>query len=49
MVITPQIHTACCTALRALAIAVALAKEDMTVLQAVQAYERGDLSTPPYL
>ena len=49
VVITPQIRPACCTALRSLAVAVALAEEDMTVLQAVQAYERGELSTPPYL
>jgi len=49
VVITPQIRPACCTALRALAIAVALVEEDMTVREAVLAYERGELATPPYL
>jgi predicted Fe-Mo cluster-binding NifX family protein len=49
IVITPQIRPVCCAALRALAIAVALAGEDMTVREAVQAYQRGELHTPPYL
>ena len=49
VVITPQIRPACCTALRTLAISVALAREGMTVRQAVQAYSSGKLHTPPYL
>jgi predicted Fe-Mo cluster-binding NifX family protein len=39
----------CCAALRALAIAVALADPAMTVRQAVEAYQRGELENPPYL
>ena len=49
VVITPQMRPACCTALRALAIAVALADPAMTVRQAVQAYQRGELDSPPSL
>ena len=49
VVITPEIHPACCTALRALAIMVALADEGLTVREAIAAYERGDLVSPPYL
>jgi predicted Fe-Mo cluster-binding NifX family protein len=44
VVITPQIRPACCTALNALAITVVLAPEDMTVREAVLAYERGELA-----
>jgi predicted Fe-Mo cluster-binding NifX family protein len=49
VVITPQIRPACCAALRALAISVALADENLTVRQAVAAYQRGELEQPPYL
>jgi predicted Fe-Mo cluster-binding NifX family protein len=49
VVITSQIRPACCTALRALAITVVLADEGLTVREAVQAYQRGELETPPYL
>ena len=48
-VITPEIRPECCTALRALSINVALADEELTVREAVQAYLRGELSTPSYL
>jgi predicted Fe-Mo cluster-binding NifX family protein len=48
-VITPEIRPACCTALRALAITVALADPEMTVREAVQKYLSGELSSPPYL
>ncbi|MBN1583164.1 MAG: hypothetical protein JXA89_20820 [Anaerolineae bacterium] len=48
-VITPEIRPECCTALRALSITVALADERLTVREAVQAYLRGELSTPSYL
>jgi len=47
VVITPQIRPACCTALNALAITVVLAQEDLTVREAVLAYERGELAPPP--
>jgi len=49
VVITPQIRPSCCTALRALAISVALADEELTVRQAVEAYQRGELVSPPTL
>ena len=49
VVITPEIRPACCTALRALAITVALAEPVMTVREAIQAHLSGELSSPPYL
>lgn len=49
VVITPEIRPACCTALSALAITVALADQDLTVREAVQAYQRGELASPAYL
>jgi predicted Fe-Mo cluster-binding NifX family protein len=49
VVITPEIRPACCTALRALAITVALADPGMTVREAVEKYLSGELSSPPYL
>jgi len=49
VVITPEIRPACCAALRALAITVALAGESLTVREAVEAYRRGELATPAYL
>jgi predicted Fe-Mo cluster-binding NifX family protein len=49
VVITPEIRPACCTALRALAITVALADPEMTVREAVATYLSGELSSPPYL
>ncbi len=48
-VITPEIRPECCTALRALAITVALADENMTVREAIEAYKQGRLIPPPYL
>jgi len=41
--ITPQVHPECCMALRALAIAVYLAPEGITVRQAIELYEQGKL------
>jgi len=49
VVITPEIRPACCTALRALAIQVVLADEDLAVREAVEAYHRGELAGPSYL
>jgi predicted Fe-Mo cluster-binding NifX family protein len=49
IVITAQIRPACCTALRALAISVALADESCTVRQAIELYQQGKLATPPFL
>jgi predicted Fe-Mo cluster-binding NifX family protein len=49
VVITPEIRPACCTALRALAITVALADESLSVREAVEAYRRGELTSPSYL
>lgn len=47
--VTAEIRPACCKALRALAITVALADEGLTVREAVAAYRRGELSSPAYL
>ena len=49
VVITPEIRPACCTALRALAITVVLADENLTVREAVEAYRRDELVGPAYL
>ena len=49
IVITPEIRPACCTALRALAITVALADPEMTAREAIKKYLSGELSSPPYL
>ena len=49
VVITPAIRPACCTALRALAIAVALADESLTVRDAIEAYRRDELIPAPYV
>jgi predicted Fe-Mo cluster-binding NifX family protein len=49
VVITPQIRPACCTALRALSIDVALGAPDMTVQQAIEAYQRDELQSPPHI
>ena len=43
VLITPQIHPECCMALRALAVEVYLAPEGITVREAVERYERGEL------
>jgi predicted Fe-Mo cluster-binding NifX family protein len=43
VLITPQIHPECCMALQALAVSVYLAPEGITVHQAVEQYERGEL------
>jgi predicted Fe-Mo cluster-binding NifX family protein len=48
-VITPEIRPACCAALRALAIAIALADPSLTVREAVQAYLQGRLESPSYV
>ena len=49
VVITPEMRPACCTALRALAIQVVLADENLAVREAVEAYRRGELANPSYL
>jgi len=49
VVITPEIRPACCTALRALSITVVLADPRLTVRQAIEAYQRGELKVPPYI
>jgi predicted Fe-Mo cluster-binding NifX family protein len=49
VVITPEIRPECCTALRALAIAVCLAEEGLTVRQAIERYRRGELVSAPAL
>ena len=43
VVITPQIDTECCMALRALAVTAYLAPEGITVREAVERYARGEL------
>jgi predicted Fe-Mo cluster-binding NifX family protein len=43
VLITPQIHPECCMALQALAVSVYLAPEGITVREAVERYERGEL------
>ena len=43
VVITPQINPGCCMALRALAVTVCLAPEGITVREAIELYERGEL------
>lgn len=43
VVITPQIYPECCVALRALPIAVCVAPEGITVRDAVDLYESGEL------
>jgi predicted Fe-Mo cluster-binding NifX family protein len=43
VLITPQIHPECCMALQALAVAVYLAPEGITVREAVERYEQGEL------
>lgn len=49
VVLTPEIRPACCTALRTLAITVALADPELTVREAVAKYLAGELASPPYL
>ena len=49
VVVTPEIGPACCTALRALAIQVVLADENLAVREAVEAYRRGELVGLSYL
>ncbi|HET91285.1 MAG TPA: hypothetical protein ENN99_11200 [Chloroflexi bacterium] len=44
VLITPQIHPECCMALRALAVAVYVAPEGITVREALERYERGELT-----
>lgn len=47
VLIAPQIHPECCLALRALAIAVYLAPEGITVREAIERYEGGELEPSP--
>ena len=49
VVLTPEIRPACCTALRSLAITVALADPELTVQEAVAKYLAGELESPPSL
>jgi predicted Fe-Mo cluster-binding NifX family protein len=49
VVITPEIRPACCTALGALAIDVALADPTLTVREAVTKYLAGELESQPHL
>jgi predicted Fe-Mo cluster-binding NifX family protein len=49
VVITPELRPACCTALNALAITVALADPGLTVREAVARYLAGELASPPSL
>jgi predicted Fe-Mo cluster-binding NifX family protein len=49
VVIVPEIRPACCAALRALAIQVVLADENLAVREAVEAYRHGELASPSYL
>jgi predicted Fe-Mo cluster-binding NifX family protein len=46
VVITSGLRSECCTALGALAIAVALAPEGITVREAIERFQRGELSGP---
>jgi predicted Fe-Mo cluster-binding NifX family protein len=43
VLITPEIHPECCMALHALAVAVYLAPEGITVREAIERYEQGEL------
>jgi predicted Fe-Mo cluster-binding NifX family protein len=43
VLITPQIHPECCMALQALAVSIYLAPEGITVRQAIERYEGGEL------
>jgi predicted Fe-Mo cluster-binding NifX family protein len=43
VLITPEIHPECCMALQALAVSVYLAPEGITVRDAIERYERGEL------
>jgi predicted Fe-Mo cluster-binding NifX family protein len=47
IVITPGLQPACCAALNALAIAVAVASEGMTVREAIERYKRGEFELAP--
>lgn len=47
-VITPEIHTECCMALQALAVAVYIAPAGITVRDAVTKYQRGELEETVY-
>lgn len=48
-VIVSEIRPSCCAALRALAMNVAIASEEMTVREAVARYVRDELDTPPFV
>lgn len=49
VVITPQIHSECCAALRALAVAVYVAPAGITVREAIERYRRGELEESPLM
>jgi predicted Fe-Mo cluster-binding NifX family protein len=48
VLITPQIHPECCMAMQALAVAVYIAPQEMTVGEAIRAYEGGQLEEVEY-
>jgi predicted Fe-Mo cluster-binding NifX family protein len=48
VLITPRIHPECCAALQALAVAVVIAPEGLTVREAIQRYEAGELVESRY-
>ncbi len=48
VLITPRIHPECCMALQALAVAVVIAPEGLTVREALERYEAGELEESSY-
>ena len=48
VLITPRIHPECCMALQALAVAVYVAPEGITVREAIELYESGELEETEY-
>jgi len=49
VLITPHIHPTCCTALQALAVTVYTAPEGITMGEAVERYQRGELEESPII
>jgi len=49
VLITPQIHPECCAALQALAVAVVIAPQGITVREAIERYEGGQLQESSYV
>jgi predicted Fe-Mo cluster-binding NifX family protein len=47
VLITPEIHPECCMVLQALAVTVYLAPEGITVREAIELYEAGELELSP--